>query len=94
MSVNPVSVGGYTNLLKLARYYNSKLILTCRIDFFKKRNGIRFPTQVLIREVYSGGRELMKVVRKMHWERSKTTYKFADYKFFDVTATTKEEMKK
>lgn len=91
ISVNPVSIGGYSELLKRARYYNSKLILTCDIDFYKKRGGIRFPTKVLIRETYSGGRELRTVVNKPVWERSKTTYTFDDYRFFDVTAAATEE---
>ena len=91
LSINPVSIGGYANLLKLARYYKAKLILNCEIDFFKKRNGIRFPTKVLIRETYSGGRELRAIVRKSVWERSKTTYTFDGYQFFDVSATSKEE---
>ena len=91
MSVNPVSIGGYANLLKLARYYKSKLILSCDIDFFNKRNGIRFPTQVLIRETYSGGRVLRAIVGKPVWERSKTTYSFDDYQFFDVAAASSEE---
>ncbi|MCK4763459.1 MAG: hypothetical protein KAW12_14765 [Candidatus Aminicenantes bacterium] len=91
ITVNPVSIGGYTELLKRAKYYNSKLILTCRIDFYKKRNGIRFPTKVLVREVYSGGIELRKVVKKTVWERSKTTYTFNDYRFFDVGVQPGEE---
>ena len=91
ISVNPVSIGGYSELLKLARYYNSKLILTCEMDFFQKHGGIRFPTRVFIREVYSGGLELRNIVKKSVWERSKTTYTFDDYKFFDVSAASKEE---
>lgn len=91
ISVNPISIGGYENLLKRARYYNSKLILTCDIDFFKKHGGIRFPTKVFIRETYSGGRELRNVVRRSVWERSKTTYTYDDYKFFDVEATSNIE---
>jgi len=91
MSINPVSIGGYKNLLKLARYYKAKLILSCEIDFFKKRGGIRFPTEVLIRETYSGGSALRTIVRKSVWERSKTTYSFDNYQFFDVSATSREE---
>jgi len=91
ISVNPVSIGGYSELLKLARYYNSKLILTCEMDFYQKHGGIRFPTRVFIRELYSGGLELRNIVKKPVWERSKTTYTFDDYKFFDVAATSREE---
>jgi hypothetical protein len=91
VSINPVSIGGYGNLLKLARYYKSKLVLSCDFDFYLKRDGIRFPTKVLIRETYSGGSQLRSIVKKSVWERSKTTYTFDDYKFFDVAATSKEE---
>jgi hypothetical protein len=91
INVNPVSIGGYSELLKLARYHNSKLILTCEMNFYQKHGGIRFPTKVLIRETYSGGRDLRAIVRKSVWERSKTTYTFDDYKFFDVAATSREE---
>lgn len=94
MNINPVSIGGYTNLLKLAKYYKAKLILSCEIDFFKKHKGIRFPTRVSIRETYSGGRELRSVVKKSVWERSNTTYTFDDYQFFEVEAASKEEMEK
>lgn len=91
MNINPSSIGGYGNLLKLARYFKSKLILKCEIDFFKKRRGIRFPTQVLIREKYSGGRDLIRVVGRAVWERSRTIYAFKDYQFFDVSTTVENE---
>ncbi len=90
MSVNPVSIGGYANLMKFAGDYKAKLVLTCDISFFKKRNGIRFPTRVLIRELYIGDM-IKSIVKKSIWERSKTTYIFDDYQFFDVSATPGEE---
>ncbi|MCI0470807.1 MAG: outer membrane lipoprotein-sorting protein, partial [Candidatus Aminicenantes bacterium] len=91
ISVTPVSIGGYNELLKRAKYYNSILILTCDIDFFKKHGGIRFPTEVVIREIYNGGVELKKLVGQPIWERSKTIYTFSDYQFFEVEATAGEE---
>ncbi len=91
ISVNPVSIGGYSEILKRAQFYNSKLNLTCDIDFFKKHNGIRFPTEVLIRETYSGGAALRKIVGQPVWERSKTTYTFSDFQFFEVEAAASEE---
>ena len=85
-------------LLKRARVYarnlKTKLIFTCDIDFFKKRQGIRFPTKVSIRGVYSGGAELRAYAGKPRWERSKTTYTFDDYRFFDVAATAEEKTEK
>lgn len=91
MNINPISIGGYHHLLKLARYFQSRLTLNCQIDFFKKRNGIRFPTEVLISERYSGGNVLLNVVGKVAWERSRTIIKFNDYKFFEVTTAVKKD---
>ncbi len=94
MSINPVSIGGYPMLLKLARDFESKLTLTCQIDFLKVHNGLRFPTSIDIRERYAGGSLLRRLVGAINWERSKTIYKFDDYKFFEVSVTSEAEYKK
>jgi hypothetical protein len=91
MSVNPVSIGGYENMLSLAERLDAKPLLYCRIDFGKKSQGIRFPTSVQIREKYSGGAQVRSMTGKGSWERSKTQFTFDDYKFFTVSSDSREE---
>ncbi|MEN8223400.1 MAG: hypothetical protein ABFR36_09100 [Acidobacteriota bacterium] len=84
IEVNPLSIGGLTSLMKLASDLGSILDVKCTINFGLKRNGIRFPTQVRIRELYHGGDFLKRVMRMPSWEKSRTTYRYRDYKFFEV----------
>ena len=89
IEVNPVSIGGFTTLMKLASDLGSILDVKCTIDFGLKRNGIRFPTRVRIRELYHGGDFLKRVMRMNSWEKSRITYRYLDYKFFEVDTEVK-----
>jgi len=84
VEVNPLSIGGLTSLMKLASDLGSILDVKCTIDYGLKREGIRFPTRVRIRERYHGGDFLKRVMRMPSWEKSRTTYTYRDYKFFEV----------
>ena len=75
--------------MKFASDIGSILDVKCTINFGLKRNGIRFPTQVRIRELYHGGDFLKRVMRMFSWEKSRTTYKYLDYKFFEVDTEVK-----
>ncbi len=85
IQVNPLSIGGFKKLMKFASMLHSTLDLKCIIDFGLKRNGIRYPTKVRIHERYFGG----KLGRGRAWERSKITYEYNDYQFFNVDTEVK-----
>lgn len=89
IEVNPLSIGGLTSLMQLASDLGSILDVKCTIDYGLKRNGIRFPTRVRIRELYHGGDFLKRVMRIPSWEKSRTTYTYRDYKFFEVETEVK-----
>ncbi len=89
IEVNPLSIGGLTSLMKLASDLGSILDVKCTIDYGLKRNGIRFPTRVRIRELYHGGDFLKRVMRMFSWEKSRTTYTYRDYQFFEVDTEVK-----
>ncbi len=89
IEVNPVSIGGFTSLMKLASDLGSILDVKCVINFGLKKDGIRFPTRVRIRELYHGGDFLKRVMRINTWEKSRVTYRYLDYKFFNVDTEVK-----
>lgn len=89
IEVNPVSIGGFTSLMKLASDLGSILDVKCVINFGLKKDGIRFPTRVRIRELYHGGDFLKRVMRMSTWEKSRVTYRYLDYKFFNVDTEVK-----
>ncbi|MCK4888349.1 MAG: hypothetical protein KAS97_00375, partial [Candidatus Aminicenantes bacterium] len=89
IEVNPVSIGGFTSLMKLSSDLGSILDVKCVINFGLKKDGIRFPTRVRIRELYHGGDFLKRIMRINTWEKSRVTYKYLDYKFFNVDTEVK-----
>lgn len=70
-------VNHYEITLKRAERYNRKPRLTIRSDFQVEKNGIRFPSRLVIEEAYVGnlGRAFV---------RSETTVTYKDFKFFTV----------
>ena len=91
IDVNPVSIGGFKDMYKFSKLSGSILDVKCRIEFGLKRDGIRFPTSVTINERYHGGKFLRRKLGVNSWERSKISYKYTDYQFFDVNTEVKIE---
>lgn len=87
--VNPVSIGGFKDMLKRSKFFGSILDVKCRIDFGIKRDGLRFPTSVKISERYHGGSFLKRFLGVVSWERSSVSYKYKDYRFFNVETEVK-----
>jgi len=84
IEANPQSIYGYPSLKKIEKQLNARLFLTLEIQFDKLRDGIRFPTDVLMLEKYKGGRYVSTYKGPEGWERNRTTFTYSDYRFFDV----------
>ncbi len=69
--------GGLEIFAKRESQYKRKLRLTLRTEFRAEKNGIRFPSRIVIEEAYlnNQGRAFI---------RSKTEVKYKDFKFFTV----------
>lgn len=89
IEVNPVSIGGFRNLYIRSGKIGGRLDIKCRIEFNLKRDGVRFPTSVIISERYYGGRLLKNTLGLKYLEKNKIVYKYTDYKFFDVDTEVK-----
>jgi hypothetical protein len=70
--------GGLEMFAQREAQYNRKLRLTLRSEFSAEKNGIRFPSSILIEEAYLN--DLGRV-----FVRSKTEVVYKDFKFFTVT---------
>lgn len=75
------NIRGYNVLRRIAAYYQSKLILTCEVTFNENFHGLFFPSEVIISEKYRGGPQIPLYVGPLGWERTRTTFKYTDYKF-------------
>jgi len=84
IEADPRSINGYQSLKNLEKRLNARLFLTLEIQFDEVRNGIRFPTEVLLLEKYKGGRYVSTYKGSEGWERNRTTFSYTDYRFFDV----------
>jgi hypothetical protein len=84
IEADPRSINGYQSLKKIEKQLNARLFLTLEIQFDKLRDGIRFPTDVLMLETYKGGRYVSTYKGPEGWERNRTTFTYTDYRFFDV----------
>jgi hypothetical protein len=84
IEADPRSINGYQSLKKIEKQLNARLFLTLEIQFDKLRDGIRFPTEVLLLEQYKGGRYVSIYKGPKGWERNRTTFSYTDYRFFDV----------
>ncbi|MCK5220233.1 MAG: hypothetical protein KAR14_01510 [Candidatus Aminicenantes bacterium] len=82
--VIPRYIRGYKSLMRTAFYYKSRLFLDCKIEFNKEYKGLWFPTYITIREIYKGGRFVIQNMGTTGWEKSRTTFRYDDYKFFNV----------
>ena len=82
--VTPRYIRGYKSLMRTAFYYKSRLFLDCKIEFNKEYKGLWFPTYITIREIYKGGRFVIQNMGTTGWEKSRTTFRYDDYKFFNV----------
>jgi len=89
IEVNPVSIGGFRNLYIRSGKIGGILQIKCSIEFYLKRDGVRFPTSVEISEKYIGGPVLSKLLRVKFLEKNRIEYKYTDYKFFDVDTEVK-----
>jgi VWFA-related protein len=84
IGVNPNSVVGYDGLRKLADELNTRLLLTLETEFFKFRDGLRFPTRILFDEMYKGGPFITSRRGSRGWNRTKTVTTYTNYMFFSV----------
>lgn len=84
IEADPRSINGYHFLKQIEKRLNARLFLTLEIHFDKLRDGIRFPTEVLMLEKYKGGRYVSIYKGTKGWERNRTTFAYDDYQFFDV----------
>ena len=84
IEADPRSINGYQSLKNLEKKLNARLFLTLEIQFDELREGIRFPTEVLMLEKYKGGRYISIYKGPEGWERNRTTFSYTDYQFFDV----------
>lgn len=84
IKVDPRSIKGYRNLMRMAKKLQARLFLSCEIEYNRLHNGIRFPTRVLIEETYKGGPLILRTKGYRGWERNKTIFAYKDYKFFEV----------
>ncbi|NIM12088.1 MAG: hypothetical protein GTO45_08250 [Candidatus Aminicenantes bacterium] len=75
---------GYDGLRKLADELNTRLLLSLETEFFKFRDGIRFPTRILFDEMYKGGPFITSRRGSRGWNRTKTITTYTDYMFFSV----------
>jgi hypothetical protein len=77
MELTQKPTGGLEVFAKREAQYDRKLRLTLRTEFSAEKNGIRFPSRVLIEEAY-----LNKTGRA--YVRSKTNVVYSNFKFFTV----------
>ncbi len=82
---DPMTFGGFENILLRAKSYDSEPQVTSYTDFGFERNGIRFPSLDLTEEAYVS-KDGVKFVR------ATTKVIYRDYKFF--TVETETEIKK
>jgi len=89
MFVNPVSIGGFGKILEISENLGSFVDLRTTIEFGKKWNDLRFPTSVKIVERHYGGWLVKRILRRKFFERTKTEYKYKNYRFFNVKTDVK-----
>jgi len=84
IEANPNSIIGHTKLKKLADELNTRLFLSLETEFFKLRQGIRFPTRIKFKEKYKGGPLINSQRGTKGWTRTETLTEYNDYMFFKV----------
>jgi VWFA-related protein len=84
IEANPNSIVGHSRLKKLADELNTRLFLTLETEFFKFRQGIRFPTRIIFKEKYKGGPLINSQRGTKGWTRTQTLTEYTDYMFFKV----------
>ncbi|MGD2089776.1 MAG: hypothetical protein PVH61_26615 [Candidatus Aminicenantes bacterium] len=84
IKANPNSILGYDKLEKLAEELNTRLFLDLETEFFKYRDGIRFPTQIHFKEGYKGGLFIRQFRGSRKWTRTDNLTTYSDYLFFNV----------
>jgi len=75
----------FKSLIKFKKMLHSRLYLKCIIKYDQKYKDVYFPTKVEIIETYKGGRFVKQNMGLEGWEKSRTVYRYYDYKFFDVS---------
>jgi hypothetical protein len=84
INANPNSIVGYDRLQQIAAKLNSRLSLGLETEFFKLRDGIRFPTTIRFLESYKGGPVLTSRRGSKGWKRTQTITTYSGYSFFKV----------
>jgi len=91
IEVNPVSIGGFRKILELSESFGSIVDLRATMEFRKEWRGLRFPTSVQIVERHYGGWLLNRILKRKFFQRTKTNYKYKNYRFFNVDTEVKVE---
>jgi VWFA-related protein len=84
INANPNSIVGYSRLKKFAQQLNTRLFLDLETEFFKFRDGIRFPTSIRFLETYKGGSLITSRRGTKGWTRTQTITGYTDYMFFNI----------
>ncbi|MEN8221999.1 MAG: hypothetical protein ABFR36_01965 [Acidobacteriota bacterium] len=84
MDVIPRYIKGYERLMRIAFNFRAKLYLECEISFDKEYKGLWFPTEIVIREKYKGGRIITQALGISGLTKSETSYTYDEYRFFNV----------
>ncbi len=84
IKVIPRYIKGYESLMRRTFHFRTRLFLDCVIDFGQSYNGLWFPTEIVISERYKGGRFVTQNMGTTGWERSRTEFRYTDYRFFNV----------
>jgi hypothetical protein len=92
--VIPRRIHGYEKLQLQAERYKARLVLICEIFYDHSYEGLFYPSRVVISERYQGGPVLGGTVGVKGFERSKTTYRYGNYKFFKVNTRVTVESRK
>jgi len=91
IQVTPRYIQGYEKLIKKANRLKTRLFLNCEIQYNQNYRDLYFPTEVSIVETYKGGPNIRSIAGINGLERTRTIFKYEDYKFFDVNTDVQYE---
>jgi hypothetical protein len=91
IQVTPRYIQGYEKLIKRANRLRTRLFLNCEIQYNQNYRDLYFPTEVSIVETYKGGPNIRIIAGINGLERTRTIFKYEDYKFFNVNTDVQYE---
>lgn len=84
IEVDEKSIPGYASMLKIARRYGAKAELKVNHYYDMLYKGLRYPSKTEFIESYYGGANLQRKFLHGRYVRSRTTFQYKNYSFFDV----------